>query len=46
MDGSGAGGQKNGTNATSRAQVFEDEKKRIVESCFDKRDTDTSRKYR
>lgn len=30
------------TMGMSRAQKFEDEKKRIIESCFAKRDTDGS----
>jgi hypothetical protein len=29
----------------SRAERFEDEKKRIIESCFGKKDTDGSRTY-
>ena len=31
--------------AASRAERFEDEKRRIVESCFGRRDTDGSRKF-
>jgi hypothetical protein len=46
MEGSapnGPGGV-NGSNGMSRAERFEDEKKRIIESCFGKRDEDGSRK--
>lgn len=38
-------GDVNGNNtagAMSRAQVFEDEKRRIIESCFGKKDEDDS----
>ena len=45
MDGSysnGPGGV-NGSNGTmSRAERFEDEKRRIIESCFSKKDEDGS----
>lgn len=30
--------------ASSRAERFEDEKRRIIDSCFSKKDTDGSRK--
>ena len=30
---------------TNRAEKFEDEKKRIIESCFGKKDPDGSREY-
>ncbi|KAF4637967.1 hypothetical protein G7Y89_g123 [Cudoniella acicularis] len=46
MEGSpqnGLGGV-NGSNGMSRAERFEDEKRRIIDSCFDKRDEDGSRK--
>ncbi len=32
----------NGTNAMSRAEKFEDEKRRIIDSCFGKKDEDGS----
>ncbi|KAH8668075.1 exocyst complex component Sec3-domain-containing protein [Tricladium varicosporioides] len=44
MDGSsqnGSGGV-NGSNGMSRAERFEDEKRRIIESCFGKKDEDGS----
>jgi hypothetical protein len=31
---------------TNRAQIFEDEKRRIIDSCFNKRDDDGSSKLR
>lgn len=31
--------------AASRAERFEDEKRRIIESCFAKKEPDGSRKY-
>lgn len=31
--------------ATTRAERFEDEKRRIIESCFNKKDSDGSRTY-
>jgi hypothetical protein len=46
MEGSsqnGPGGV-NGSNGMTRAEKFEDEKRRIIESCFGKRDEDGSRK--
>jgi hypothetical protein len=45
MDGSQVGGPPgaNGRNGTmSRAEQFEDEKRRIIESCFSKKDIDGS----
>lgn len=36
-----------GSNAAAnRAERFEDEKRRIIESCFNKKDTDGLRKIR
>lgn len=31
--------------AATRAERFEDEKRRLIESCFSKKDTDGSREY-
>jgi len=41
----GSGGV-NGSNGMSRAERFEDEKKRIMESCFGKKDDSDSCKDR
>jgi hypothetical protein len=38
------GGGPGAAAAASRAERFEDEKRRIVESCFNKKDVDGSRK--
>jgi hypothetical protein len=38
------GGGPGAAAATSRAERFEDEKRRMVESCFNKKDVDGSRK--
>jgi hypothetical protein len=51
MEGSsrnGSGGVNGGVSngALSRAERFEDEKKRIISSCFEKKDEDGSRKFR
>lgn len=40
-----ANGAGPGATAASRAERFEDEKRRIIESCFSKKDNDGSRKY-
>jgi hypothetical protein len=44
MDGSSLNvpGGVNGSNGMSRAERFEDEKRRIIESCFGKKDEDGS----
>jgi exocyst complex component 1 len=45
MEGSstnGSGGV-NGSNGMSRAERFEDEKRRIIDSCFGKKEEDGSR---
>jgi hypothetical protein len=42
MDGSSMGGPNAG-NGLKRAEIFEDEKRRIIESCFVKQDNDGSR---
>jgi hypothetical protein len=45
MEGSqNAPGGVNGSNGMSRAEKFEDEKRRIIDSCFGKKDDDGSRK--
>lgn len=38
------GGGPGAAAAASRAERFEDEKRRIIESCFNKKDVDGSRK--
>lgn len=38
------GGGPGAAAAASRAERFEDEKRRIIESCFSKKDVDGSRK--
>lgn len=40
-----APGGVNGSNGMSRAERFEDEKRRIVDSCFNKTDDDGSCKF-
>lgn len=44
MDGSlnGPGGVNGASNGMSRAERFEDEKRRIIETCFGKKDEDGS----
>jgi hypothetical protein len=46
MEGSQNGpGGVSGNNGKTRAQIFEDEKKRIIETCFGKKDeADSCRK--
>ena len=45
MDGPQIGpGGVNGSSGMSRAEKFEDEKRRIIDSCFGKKDDDGSRK--
>lgn len=38
------GGGPGAAAAANRAERFEDEKRRIIESCFNKKDVDGSRK--
>jgi hypothetical protein len=42
MDGENGPGGVNGNNGMTRAERFEDEKRRIIESCFGKKDDDGS----
>jgi hypothetical protein len=43
MEGSQNGpGGVSGNNGMTRAQIFEDEKRRIIDTCFGKRDEDGS----
>jgi hypothetical protein len=47
MEGSSQNGPGgfNGSNGMSRAERFEDEKRRIIDSCFIKRDDDGTREH-
>lgn len=45
MEGSQNGpGGVSGNNGKTRAQIFEDEKQRIIETCFGKKDESDSRR--
>lgn len=43
MDRANGAGPGAAAAATLRAERFEDEKRRIIDSCFNKKDTDSSR---